>query len=105
MNRSTGTKLHSVIDALRAMGASEPQDGSGGDGWDAAHAKLCGYARAALPAQTLAELTLLADDIECSGMGGPLETALAYAVNHDPSPERRMFAQRLLGNVKKWRQS
>lgn len=67
MNRNTGTKLHSVIDALRAIGASESAMGNYGDGWDAAHAKLCGYARAALPGQTLAELTLLADDIEQDG--------------------------------------
>ena len=104
MNRNTGTKLHSVIDALRAIGASEPAMGNDGDGWDAAHAKLCGYARTALDPQTLAELTLLADDIEQDGIGGPFATHLANRIAHETDEAKKEYFRRLLGNVKKFNQ-
>lgn len=49
-----------------------------------------------------AALRMVADDIESSGIGGPLETELHHASIHESDPARKEFARRLLGNVRKW---
>lgn len=110
MNKQTGAQLHAMIDALRGLLAHvESADchatkagGVGAFAYGRTEYEQVTTARKALTGQPLAALTLLADDIECDGMGGPFATHLSFLISQERDETRKLFFSRLLGNVKKF---